>query len=136
MGRCFRNGTNFYLALDGLKSRDSCKLSFIRHNVLTVPCMYLYVCLNYVHNNLSLFTKNSQYHNYSTRNRDCLQTPLHRLKVTQQAIDFEGPKFYNKLSSEVRALPAKPFATKIKTYLLEQSFYKTQEYLESDVVVL
>jgi hypothetical protein len=52
----------------GLKKRDSCRDSFREMKILPLcSSQYIYTLMQYIVNNIHLFTKNSEVHNIDTR---------------------------------------------------------------------
>lgn len=120
-------------ALCNLKQRDSCKPYFVQQNILTLPSVYILTVLLYVYDNIEQFNVNGQHHEYATRKRVELRVPYHRLTRTQHAVDFWGPKFYNKLPAEVKGLPRHKYKSLIKKYLIDNSFYNYEDFLGNEI---
>lgn len=120
--------------LFGLQRSDSCRDYFRQARILTIASAYILACVKFTHNNLSRFKLNSNFHNYPTRTRNALATPLHRLSTTQQAIDYWGPKLYNHLPDEIKHHNTKRFTTCVKKLLFENAVYSVQEYLSRKFV--
>ena len=60
-------------------------------------------------------------HSINTRNRNLANPVFHRLTVTQQAVSFKGPLYWNNLPvnlREIKSLPA--FKFHLKKYLISQ----------------
>jgi len=51
---------------------------------------------------LNMFVLMGEVHGYNTRNHDNYQIPLFRTRIRQFSIKYEGPKFYNSLSWDVK----------------------------------
>ena len=69
----------------------------------------------------NLFQINSQIHNYNTRNAHLFRLPLCRTNTRQFSIYFQGPKFYNSLTSTITASPSSAsFKRKLKEFLLSK----------------
>ena len=47
-------------------------------------------------------TKNSEYHNYNTRNQSDLRIPLTRLKKVRQSFLCKGIELWNKISQNIK----------------------------------
>ena len=68
-------------------------------------------------NNMFLVTH--QVHSYGTRSSKFFHLPLCRTNVRMFSISFQGPKFFNSLSSEIRnATSTASFCRKLKAFLL------------------
>lgn len=68
-------------------------------------------------NNMFLVTH--QVHSYGTRSSKFFHLPQCRTNVRMFSISFQGPKFFNSLSSEIRnATSTASFCRKLKAFLL------------------
>lgn len=117
----------------GLKFRDKCKQHFINLKIMTVPCTYVFHCLKFTKKNLNKYTTRDQIHSYGTRNYNILNNDFLRLTKTRNGTGYYCIKFYNALPLHVRLLPEKPFILRIKKYLLNNAFYSTDEFLNSNL---
>lgn len=118
-------------ALCGLNYSDSCREKFKSEKILTITSAYILACVDYVHTNQDKFTKNANFHNYSTRYRENLSIPKHRINITQQAVDYWGPKIYNHLPNNIKSSSSKKFKRSVKELLLKETYYKIDEFLYS-----
>lgn len=114
--------------LRGLKANESCRGHFRSEGILTVPSLYILTAVSYVHQNKEKFHRNGYVHQYTTRNRDHLRVPYHRVCRSQGSIDYWGPKLYNKLQDELKSLPGERFKQKVKRILVEMECYSIEEY--------
>lgn len=122
--------------LCSLSSRVSCREYFKREKILTITSVYILSCVKFVHANLSRFIKNEDLHSYKTRNRNAMVIPLHRLKSTQQGIDYWGVKLYNQLPESVKSLSINKFAKAVKKLLIEKTYYSVNEFLTTNLHLL
>jgi len=135
MGNCIRCHKDIYPTKKAIRSlcnldyRESCRDSFKKEKILTLSSVYIYACLQYVHQNMDRYTRNSAHHTYPTRSAEDLQVPYHRLHVSQQGVDYWGTKLYNKLPIDVRRLEGSAFSTWVKGYLTQGCFYSVEEYM-------
>jgi hypothetical protein len=67
--------------IKGLKSRGSCRNSFLEMKILPLHSQYVYSLMQYVVNNRQLFIKNSEIHNIGTRQKNNLSPP--RISLTK-----------------------------------------------------
>lgn len=69
----------------------------------------------------SLKTQNSiihSQHNYETRTRENLRTPMHNLTLFEHSLAFSGPKIWNSIPEEIKAAPTlHAFISKYKQYI-------------------
>ena len=116
----------------GLGWRDCCRRAFTELGIMTLPCLYIYICLKYVRANISQFSFHQDIHERNTRNRNNIMPRYHRLVRTRRGTDYYGAKFYNALPLHIRELDERPFFEKTKKYLIARSFYSFEEYLHSN----
>lgn len=119
-------------AMFGLKYRESCKPSFIKHKILTLPSLYILEILTFVKKNLSDFTFQNVSHEYSTRHGFDLQYNIHRLELYTANPYYIGAILYNKLDNTTKnILSVKKFISTIKNMLLKDAYYSVREFLLS-----
>jgi len=68
----------------GVKSKNSCRNLFMRLEVLSLPCEYIFTLMSVDVNNQELFQTNSAVHSVNTRNRDHLHRPIANLSCFQE----------------------------------------------------
>lgn len=124
--------------LCGLGHQQSCREFFRREDILTIPSVYILNYVDHIHRHAQSYQRNSYVHGYSTKNRDALKIPFHRLEKTQRNTDFLGVKLYNKLPNELKQKSPRTFKTHVKSLLLRHSFYSStawsvDEYLTCDM---
>ena len=62
---------------------------------------------------------NNSIHSYNTRHASFYRLPLCRTNIRQFSISFQGPKFFNTLSSEIKiSLTLMSFKYKLKDFLI------------------
>jgi ribonuclease P/MRP protein subunit RPP40 len=118
--------------------RTDCRLYFNKLKILTLPCLYILRCLQYVKNNPDQYKKLKSFHNYSTRKSD-YSFDVFRLNRSRHGLNFYSIKFYNVLPHVFRKISPDLFKMKIEKYLLAKSFYSVEEYLNdnfSDVITV
>ena len=73
--------------------------------------------LPYSFKNMFLVTR--QVHSYGTRSSELFYLPQCRANIRKFSISFQGPKFFNSLSFEIRnAISTASFCYKLKAFLL------------------
>uniref|UniRef100_A0A1B6MQ42 Reverse transcriptase domain-containing protein n=1 Tax=Graphocephala atropunctata TaxID=36148 RepID=A0A1B6MQ42_9HEMI len=116
-----------------LSTTDSCKPFFIEHNILTVPCIFIYQSLMYIKENLHILNLRSSKHDYSTRYRDLIDLELARLTKTQHSYFYVGTKLFNKLPVNARDVSCKKFKNVLLKWLKQKAFYTVNEMLMCNV---
>ena len=67
----------------------------------------------------SFFSVNNSIHSYNTRHVSFCQLPLCGTNIRQFSLSFQGPKFFNTLSSEMKNfLTLMSFKYKLKDFLI------------------
>lgn len=117
----------------GLRYRDDAKEAFIRLKILTVPCMYIYLCLSYIVDNVSSYRQHLDVHTYGTRCRQNLITDFIRLQHSRYSLNYFAVMIYNKLPESFRILPIKTFRATVKMNLLNRAYFSLSEYLSDTI---
>ena len=116
--------------IDGVAFRDDCKNSFKKLKIFTLPCLYIYRCLEYVTLNVSKFHILGSDHSYNTRGNDLRYNDL-RLSKSRVGVNYYCIKFFNIIPENIRYLPTKEFLKIMKLHLTEKALYLFEEYLTS-----
>ena len=116
----------------GLGYRDDCRDGFASLGILTFPSVYILECLLYLKKNEQQYKSNGDVHFYHTRYRDDLVTGYCRLRRCQDGPRSLAIKFFNRLPNNVRSLPLKRFKTRVREFLIENSFYSFDEYFNCE----
>ena len=67
----------------------------------------------------SFFSVNNGIHSYNTRHASFFRLPLCRTNIRQFSISFQGPKFFNSLSHEIKNTPTLlSFKHKLEEFLI------------------
>lgn len=107
---------------------ESCQPHFIRLNILTLPCLYIYETVMFVKNNINQFsTINSA--------RRCNKIYSQSFKTALLTKSFFGtaPKIYNKLPKDIAKLEGiLELKKSFFRFLVRKAYYSLTEYL-SDV---
>lgn len=111
---------------------EHCKPLFIKYKIMTLPSMYIYASLIEIHSVKDQLIVHSDVHSYNTRGSDKLIIP--KYKFTTSKNNSRNISLFNKLPLEWKTLPDKNFKTKIKSFLLNESFYSIMEYMNKAVV--
>lgn len=116
--------------------RIICHLSYrdpVRHlfkvlNILSVVGQYIFeLCIFAKENGHK--TKLGDNHKYSTRTKNQYVLPIHRTKRFESMPSYKGLKCFNHLPLEIRSVqPRSKFRLRLKTFLIEKSFYSLDEF--------
>jgi hypothetical protein len=86
-----------------VKSRNS----FMRLEILPLPCEYIFTLMNSTVNNQEHFQTNSAKHIVNSSNRDHLHRPIANLPCFQRSAYYSGIKIFNNLPSIMEVLRIK-----------------------------
>lgn len=114
----------------GAKPRSSCKELFIKLEILTLPCLYLYlIILNIKKDELNHIT-NEMIHNYNTRHRRDLRLPFSRLSICQNSHVYKGIICYNHFVNMFGAIDNfHKFKRTLSKHLIDNAFYTVEDFL-------
>lgn len=127
--RAFLNQKRAVRIMFNLKSRESCKPSFISEKIMTFPCLFIFELLKFVRQNASAFITLNTNHNYATRFGNNYQYELHRLELFKANPYYIGAVIYNKIPPKLRQLSNSRFLSFMRDLLLSRAFYTVEEFL-------
>lgn len=117
-------------ALCGLRCGESCRGYFRQQGVLTMPSLFIYQALKYVHGNRGEYEESGAGHEHNTRGCHNLRVPRHRMAMTQRNPHYWGIKLFNHLSRNIRDLGSPRFAVRIRKALIQGEYYTLKEFLD------
>ena len=79
---------------------------------------------------MSLFLSNKEIHNFNTRRNFNFHLPSVNLSTVQRGVFYSGCKIFNNLSLQITSHfeDLRFFEKKLKSFLIDQSFYSIVEY--------
>ncbi|KAK5649871.1 hypothetical protein RI129_000900 [Pyrocoelia pectoralis] len=83
-------GWHIYISSYTTAPRDDCRNAFIHLKVLTLPCLYMLLCVCHIRLNVNNFLQQSNIHRYDTRNKLQYRLPFCRLNKTQNSSVIMG----------------------------------------------
>lgn len=128
--KLFISQKNIIRTISRVDSKFSCRPLFRNLNILTLPCLYIFEVLKWVHKNPNDFDKFKSNHIYNTRNKDLFSFPNHRLTKFERSPLYMGIKLYNKLTNEIKSLNDSQFYMYIKKRLINKAYYSVKEMLD------
>jgi hypothetical protein len=78
----------------GMEARTSCRNLFMRSEILSLPCKYIFILMIFIVNTKELFQTNSAIHSVNTRNRDHLHRQNVDLSCFQKSAYYAGIKIF------------------------------------------
>jgi hypothetical protein len=121
--KCFRT-------LCGVDRLDPCKPLFIKHKLLSFPCLYIYEICIFVKLNVELFTFIADKETTRSHRRCRLALPTtSKLVLRNKSAYCMCIKIFNKIPAEIKKLPINKFKTTLYKILVDNCFYSINEFL-------
>lgn len=111
---------------------ECCREKFKELRIMTFPSIYILHCLTHIRQNIHLYNRNLDNHQYNTRNREKLLPVYTRTGRARDGVNYYGIQFFNVLPSHIQSLPLREFKNAVKSYLLTKAFYSAGEFLSED----
>lgn len=113
-----------------LNPLESCKPTFVKHNILSLPSIYIFKCILFARESLPSLATNGSVHTYNTRHRNRLLVPNHRTAKFEDSPFYNAIKMYNRLPDHYKSVENKRrFYNEVKTLLLTRCYYSISEFL-------
>ena len=115
-----------------LQYLEHCREYFKLHDILPLPCVYIYECVSFVKRHYTeLFYKEPK-NPYDTRNKGkFISLPKTRLKLVDKGPYCKCITIFNNLPEHIKILSdVLVFRREVKKFLLQHCFYSVQEYLQ------
>lgn len=98
--------------------------------IMTVPALVIFHAAFHVRKHLDEYARLGDGHNYATRNALKLMAVPRRLAKTSKLVHVMGPAVYNRLPDTITSAPStQSFKLKLKDWLIDQSYYRIDEFL-------
>jgi hypothetical protein len=112
--------------------KASCRGLFRKLNILPFYSQYILSLPLFVVKNAQLFTINTKIYAINTRQSTNLHLPSATLTKYKKGVYYMGVSIFNHLPQDIRKLlyNVKKFKFVAKNFLLKESFYSINEYLE------
>uniref|UniRef100_T1H844 Uncharacterized protein n=1 Tax=Rhodnius prolixus TaxID=13249 RepID=T1H844_RHOPR len=109
---------------------DSCKPLFKENRILTLPSLFIYANIMHIKNNEKNVLRSDE-HSYNLRSKNDLHLPRRRLCRSDKAPGMMAARMFNKIPQSIRNTEKKEFQKIIKDFLLNNMFYKIEDFLSS-----
>lgn len=107
-----------------IKVTDSCRPYFVKLEIMTVPCLYIYEVAIFVKKHIHLFATLR-----SKRHQNTILVNSHRSALFAKSILGMGPKIFNKIPSSVRNISDfNKFKRVVSDYLIKKAYYSINEF--------
>jgi hypothetical protein len=123
--RLFRLQRRAIRIIAKLGYKDDYHEYFQKLNILTLPCLYIYKCLERIIKSLDSYPTLGAVHDYHTR-AEAISFKTIRLSKSKDGIHYFCIQFFNKLPTKItKTINEKMLLSKIKSYsyLIEKSFF-------------
>jgi hypothetical protein len=116
----------------GIGPTQTCRDLFKKLGILSIPCPYVLSLMTFVVNNFDKFQRNNTVHMLNTRFNDHLHISITHLSAYQRGVYYSGVKLFNILPKQISVLKNEKnqFRIALRSYLLGNSFYSTEEFTE------
>jgi hypothetical protein len=116
------------------KPIDSCKELFSKHGILTIYSQYTVSILMSAVKHKDLFTLNMEFHNINTCHKLDSHVSLVSLTKVQKRGYYAGITLFNSLPLVIKQVghDINKFKHKLKKFLILNSFYSVEKYLDRD----
>jgi len=107
---------------------------FRKLGILTSYSEYIFSILMFVIKHKDIFTCNTELHNINTRHKLDLHVPSVNLTKVQKGVYYSGVTIFNALPLGIEKVAhnTKKFKHELKNFLLKNSFYSVEEYMNRD----
>lgn len=112
------------------RKMDSCKPLFKENRILTLPSLFIYANIMHIKNNEKNVLRSDE-HSYNLRSKNDLHLPRRRLCRSDKAPGMMAARMFNKIPQSIRNTEKKEFQKIIKDFLLNNMFYKIEDFLSS-----
>lgn len=113
-----------------LDYRQSCRDTFKKKGLLTFISIYLYKLLCYIYVNNDKINKNSNFHQYQTRNKDAYSLNKCFHSSYKKSPLYAGCYFFNILPEYLKNINSlNEFKHRLKKFLIENCFYNLSEFV-------
>lgn len=114
-----------------IEETESCKPHFQEMKILSLPSLYIFETCKFVRKYPEFYTKREDIQKKITlRHKNRLNLPTSRLKMHSDSAYVMSIKLYNKLPEPIRNIDKyNIFMNKLKTFLIDKSYYSVNEYL-------
>ena len=119
-------------SMAGVNARTSCRQLFKKMNILTLSSLYILEVTCFIRKHCQSLELNSNVHSYNTRRKTDIHIKSCRTNVYRTSVINMGTKIYNKLPDYIKEIDSyKSFRIKLKSFLLQHTFYSVEEFLSS-----
>lgn len=116
-----------------LNNRDSCRNAFQKLNILTFPSLYIYETIVYCMSKCNM-VQGIEIHSHGTRSATDFRVNQHRTELYSKLPSQAGITLLNTLPNSMKNVENfEIFKIKLKHFLLSNTFYSIEEFIEKSV---
>jgi len=116
------------------KARNSCQAMFSKLGILTLYSQYIFSILMFVVKHKDIFIFNSELHKINTHHKLDLHIPSVNLTKVQKGVYYSGITLFTSLPLGIKKVAhnTNKFKHELKKFLIKNSFYSVEEYIDRD----
>ena len=115
--------------ISGMPPLSSCKGVFKSLKILSLASFYIYKIVAFTIKNIQSLQTVGEGHRFPTKQGFELRTRKHRLALSEREASYAGTVIFNKLPHDIKRYDNKTLLRKLKDYLIEQEYYRVEDYL-------
>lgn len=110
----------------GAGARDSCRLLFVQHRILTLPSLYILETVSLMYKKVR---HQHRENSYNTRQVAVVPLPIPHSALTKNSIFYSGRKIFNHLPVALRSLDTlAKFKSAVRAVLIQKAYYDVAVY--------
>lgn len=114
---------------------NSCRPHFVKHRLLTLPCIYILESALFVRNHSELFKTKGEVCKTNSRSKNQLAVPNTKLAMCRKGPYYQCIQITNKLPDSIKREPNDlKFKNILKKLLLEKAYYTIDEFLNDQTL--
>jgi hypothetical protein len=116
------------------KARDPCQAMFSKLGILTLYSQYIFSTLMFVIKHKDIFTFNAELYKINTCHNLDLHVPSVNLTKVRKGVYYSGITLFNSSPLNIKKVAhnTNKFKHELKKFLIENSFYSVEEYINRD----
>jgi hypothetical protein len=123
--------------ITGINKYESCRQKLKENRILTVTSIYVLEVLCYIKKHKGDLKHNCEIHEYNTRSKYDLHTLSLNTSLLQNSVLHMGFRLYKRLPLKIKKLDIfNKFRKEVKSMLLNNLFYKLEEFLQAKLVYI
>lgn len=117
--------------ISNLKYDEHCKPYFKKNKILTLKAIYIFETI--IYSTKANKIRRAEIHTHNMRNKNAINLPYHRLKKSQNHLDYIRSKLYNALPLFIKGLQTPKlhiFKKYLRNFLTSNPIYTIAEYID------